>query len=140
MLDFDNVGHRRSLALKKELAFTMCGETVYAIPDYTVMDHDNYVLLVQEDKRDAVTYEPQAQLIAGAITAFVANNRHRVHPLAQETLLGITMVGASPIFYKIPITQALITAVITDSLPNTPLSLLSYGKGLYPLLQIRFTT
>ncbi|KIL66756.1 hypothetical protein M378DRAFT_9825 [Amanita muscaria Koide BX008] len=112
MVDFDDVMHRRSLALKKELTFTMCGETVYAKPDYTVMDHDNYALL-----RDAVTYEPQAQLIAGAIAAFVANNRHRVHPLAQETLLGITMVGASLIFYKIPITQALITAVITGQYP-----------------------
>ena len=50
MLDFDDVVHRRSLAIKKELSFTMCGETVYAKPDYTVMDHDNYALLVQEDK------------------------------------------------------------------------------------------
>lgn len=55
-------------------------------------------------------YEPQAQLIVAAIAAFVANDRHRVLPIAQETWLGITMVGASPIFYKIPITQALVTA------------------------------
>lgn len=50
MLDFDDVVHRRSLSLKRELAFTMCGEIVYAKLDYTVMDHDNHVLLVQEDK------------------------------------------------------------------------------------------
>lgn len=71
-------------------------------------------------ERDAVTYEPQAQLIAEAIAAFVANNRHRVLPTAQEILLGITMVGASPIFYKIPITQALITAVNTAQYPAQP--------------------
>ena len=41
-------------------------------------------------------------------------------PLAQETLLGITMVGASPIFYKIPITLALVTAVITAQYPAQP--------------------
>ncbi|KZP13939.1 hypothetical protein FIBSPDRAFT_797247 [Athelia psychrophila] len=121
MLDFDDVVHRRSLSIKKELWFTMCGENVCAKPDYSVMDHDNYArLLVQEDKRDPPTYEPQAELIAEAIAAFVANNCHRVLPLAQETLLGITMVGASPIFYKIPITQALVTAVITAQYPAQP--------------------
>lgn len=67
-----------------------------------------------------MTYEPQAQLIAEAIAAFIANNRHRVLPLAQETLLGITMVGASPIFYKIPITLALVTAVVTAQYPAQP--------------------
>ena len=64
-----------------------------------------------------MTYEPQAQLIAEAIAAFVANNRQRVLPLAQETLLGITLVGTSPIFYKIPITLALIAALITAQYP-----------------------
>jgi hypothetical protein len=115
----------------------MCGEIVFAKPDYTVMD-DNYALLVQEDKvsclaiffghaltrrfeRDAVTYEPQAQLIAEAI---VANNRHRVLPIAQETLLGTTMVGFSP-RSRLPKPLSL-----PSSLPNIPLSLLSY-KGLY---------
>ena len=47
MLEFGDVVHRRSLALKKELLFTICGEIK---PDYTVMDHDSYALLVQVDK------------------------------------------------------------------------------------------
>ena len=67
-----------------------------------------------------MTYEPQTHLIAEAIAAFVANNRHHMHPLAQETLLGITIVGASAVFYKIPITQGLITAAITAQYPAQP--------------------
>ena len=81
-----------------------------------------------------MTYEPQAQLIAEAITAFVANNRHRVLSIAQETLLGITMVGASPIFYKILITQALVTAIITAQYPARP----TIVQRLIPLLRTRF--
>jgi hypothetical protein len=49
MLNFDDVVHRRSFALKKELSFTMCGEIDYAKPDYAVMDDNNYALLVQAD-------------------------------------------------------------------------------------------
>lgn len=66
-----------------------------------------------------MTYEPQMQLIE-AIAAFVANNCHHMHPLTQETLLCITMVGASMIFYKIPITQGLITVILTAQYPTQP--------------------
>lgn len=50
MLNFDDVVHRRSLALKKKLSFTICGEIVYAMPNYAVMNDNNYALLVQEDR------------------------------------------------------------------------------------------
>lgn len=49
MFDFEDVVHRRSLALK-ELSFTLCVETVHAKLDYIVMEEDNYTFLVQEDK------------------------------------------------------------------------------------------
>lgn len=59
MLDFDDVG--RSLVLKTELSFEMCGQTVYATPDYALVD--DYVFLVHEDKANSnyisiVTYMP----------------------------------------------------------------------------------
>ncbi|KAM6491707.1 hypothetical protein JOM56_012747 [Amanita muscaria] len=77
------------------LSFTICGETVYAKPDYTIMAHDN---------------STHFWFRKMSYRGLRCKQSYRVHPLAQETLLGITMVGASPIFYKIPITQALITA------------------------------
>lgn len=64
--------------------------------------------------------EPQAQPIAEAIAAFAVNNSHREPPRAQETLKAITMVGTSPIFYKIPVNQALVDAIATSQYPPQP--------------------
>ena len=65
-----------------------------------------------------VNYEPKPQLIAETIAAFVQNNRLRVQP--QQTFPAITMVGPCPIFYKIPVTQALVDALITAQYPTQP--------------------
>lgn len=67
-----------------------------------------------------MTDEPIPQLVAEAVAAFVENSRLRWRPLAQQTLPAITMVGARPIFYKIPVTQALVSALITAQYPAQP--------------------
>lgn len=59
-------------------------------------------------------------MIAEAIAAFVENNRLRRPPLAQETIYAITMVGTRPIFYKIPVTQALVDDLVTAQYPAQP--------------------
>lgn len=71
-------------------------------------------------QRTTVTDEPKPQLIAAVIAAFVENNRLRGHPLLQQTFPAITMVGPCPVFYKIPVTQALVDALITSQYPAQP--------------------
>jgi hypothetical protein len=71
-------------------------------------------------QRSPVTDEPVPQLVAKAIAAIVENNRLRRPPLPQQIIPGITMVGARPIFYKVPVTQALVSALITAQYPAQP--------------------
>lgn len=71
-------------------------------------------------QRSTVTDEPIPQLVAAAIAGFVENNRLRRPPLAQEIIPAITMVGPRPIFYKVPVTQALVSAIITAQYPAQP--------------------
>ncbi|CAA7265002.1 unnamed protein product [Cyclocybe aegerita] len=115
MLDFDD--NDRSIVTKRELSFTMCGSRVWTKADIAVLDDAEYPLMVREDKRTTVTDEPKAQLIASAIAAFVENNQLRVPPLAQRTLPAMTMVGSCPAFYKIPVTQSLVDALVTAQYP-----------------------
>ena len=68
-------------------------------------------------QQTTVTDEPKPQLIAEGIAPFVENDRLRVPPLHKQTFPAITMVGPCPIFYKIPVTQTLVDALITSRYP-----------------------
>ena len=117
MLNFDDEG--RLIASKRELSLTMCGTRV-CHGQRRVLAYDESELrwivfghASPSLQRTTVTDEPKPQLVAEAIAGFVENNRLRAHPLSQKTFPAITMVGPCPIFYKIPVTQALVDALIT---------------------------
>jgi hypothetical protein len=62
--------------------------------------------------------------MADAITAFQANNTRRARVLGEEVIdakvmPGITLVGSSPTFYKIPVTKQLSQAVELGQFPVT---------------------
>ncbi|KAJ3516009.1 hypothetical protein NLJ89_g1386 [Agrocybe chaxingu] len=103
----------RLIHCRKELSFEMCGSHVDAKADVCVVSQvgHHYFFLVQEDKR-SIDAEPQ--LIAETIAAVYQNNRSRIvaglPTLQQMVIPGITMRGATPIFFKIPITQDLETS------------------------------
>jgi hypothetical protein len=83
------------------------------------------------DKRLSSLKEPEPQVIAEAIAAFAANNKVRVTslnlaPLAAATFPAITMVGTSPIFYKITVTAQLSTAVQQGTYPEHETRVLRY--------------
>jgi hypothetical protein len=84
------------------------------------------ILLVQEDKRHLQEKhaDAQAQLIAEAIATFQSNNlkrRYTGQPVVEEALIpGIIMIGTSPVFYKIPVTQELSNAVVSGIYPPNP--------------------
>ncbi|KAH9169956.1 hypothetical protein EDB89DRAFT_1980814 [Lactarius sanguifluus] len=49
----------------------------HAKTDVCIVDQNEILLLVQEDKRHMDSSDPEPQLIAEAIAAFAANNRTR---------------------------------------------------------------
>ncbi|KAH9065176.1 hypothetical protein EDB83DRAFT_767575 [Lactarius deliciosus] len=62
--------------------------------------------------------DPKPQLIASAIASFYQNNLHR-WPTNDglQVIPGIIMVGAVPIFYRIPITAELVRCVRAERYP-----------------------
>ena len=71
--------------------------------DVCVVDEEDILLLVQEDKRHKERKDPESPLIAVAIAAFQANNTGRMRVLGQDAIdakvmPGITLVGSSPTF------------------------------------------
>jgi len=123
LLDY---AHRNRVARTRvDLPLFICGEAMYAKTDVCIVDRsqNDILLLVQEDKR--LEYgEPihaRAQLVAEAVGAFNENNVHReaigLLPLAEKVMPGIVMVGTSPIFFKIPITQTLSTHIRHGTYP-----------------------
>ena len=76
----------------------------------SVVDEDDILLLVQEDKRHKERKDPEPQLVTQAIAAFQTNNTRRTRVFSQVVndamvMPGITLVGSSPTFYKIPVTK-----------------------------------
>jgi hypothetical protein len=65
---------------------------------------------------------PLPQLVAAAIAAFVTNNREKSLAQVQQDdcalMRGITMVGTTAIFYRIPVTQRLAQAVALGAYPD----------------------
>jgi hypothetical protein len=108
-----------------DIPLTICGEQCHAKTDVCVVDEDDILLLVQADKRHKERKDPEPQLIAEAIAAFQATNTRRTHVLGQgaidaAVMPGISLVGSSPTFYKIPVTKELAQAVALGSFPAVP--------------------
>ena len=108
-----------------DIPLTICGEQRHAKTDVCIIDSDDILLLVQEDKRHMDLKDPEPQLIAEAIAAFQANNYRRTRILGQDPIYhkvmpGITLKGTSPIFYKIPVTAQLAQSIAFGVYPATP--------------------
>jgi hypothetical protein len=122
------IGYRsrgRFLRSRKDIPLFICGVWTHAKTDVCVMDQDDILLLVQEDKRHLEVGDPRPQLIAEAIAAVQMNNIKRetvlgLPPLEFRQMAGITMIGTSPTFFKIPVTSQLLQAVQLGDYPVTP--------------------
>lgn len=115
----------RDLRSRKSIPLFICGMWMYAKTDVCVMDSNQIMLLVQEDKQHLELRDATPQLIAEAIAAFQSNNarRHQVlnlPPLASKVMAGITMTGTSPTFFKIPVTAELNDAIRFGHYPAAP--------------------
>ena len=119
-----NTPHNRYIRRRKDIPF-ICGTDSHAKTSICVIDRNlGTLLLVQEDKRHLESKDPEPRLIAEAIAAFQFNNsrlkRLGRQPLTQKTIPGITMVGSTPTFYKVTVTQDLIDAIQVGEYPGTP--------------------
>ncbi|KAM6497499.1 hypothetical protein JOM56_007972 [Amanita muscaria] len=119
-----NAPINRYIRQRKDIPFFICGTDSHTKTDVCVIDRNlGILLLVQEDKRHMESRNPEPQLIAEAIAAFQSNNLRLQslgrQPLAQKTIPGITMVGSTPTFYKITVTQNLIDAIQVGEYPGT---------------------
>ena len=116
------VPRSRIARTRMDIPLTICGHGVLAKTDVCIVDSDEILLIVQEDKRHKESKDVEAQLVAGAIAAFQESNYRRTHVLGQNPIVhkvipGITLVGTSPIFYKIPVTTQLAESVACGVFP-----------------------
>ena len=106
------VPRSRMTRTRSDIPLIICGEQCHAKTDVCIVDADDILLLVQEDKRHKERKDPEAQLVAEALAAFQTNNTRRTRllgqaPIASKVIPGITLIGSSPTFYKIPVTLSL---------------------------------
>lgn len=110
----------------KDIPLYICGEWTHTKTDVCVIDRNqnSIILLVhnsQEDKRH-MEGDPIPQLVANAIAAFQHNNHIRqqsgLPPLDSKVMPGITMIGTSPIFFKVHIPNYLIPSIESGRVLN----------------------
>ena len=116
---------RRDLRSRKSIPLFVCGSWMYAKMDVCVMDQNEILLLVQEDKQHIEPCDAKSQLVADAIAAFQFNNTRRQDVLGlplleSKVMAGITITGTSPTFFTIPVTTELSQAVEAGQYPATP--------------------
>ncbi|KAG0705464.1 hypothetical protein DFH29DRAFT_906593 [Suillus ampliporus] len=121
----------RIIFIHHSLPFSICGASSLAEIDiYVLADSNEVLMLVRDDQRLLKVTDPEPEVIAGAIAAYAANNKAReainIPPLNTITLPAITMMGTSPIFYKIPVTAELSEAVSRGMYPTTETRVLRY--------------
>jgi hypothetical protein len=132
-LDYDD--NDRIVFIRHAIPFLTCGQNSVAQTDICILDDDEILLLLQEDKRLTSMKDPEPQVIAEAIAAFALNNRKREHNLnlpPRNAIMfpSLTMVGTTPIFYKITVTAALSKAVQMGTYPEGETRVLRYIPAL----------
>ncbi|KAF8175101.1 hypothetical protein BJ912DRAFT_885110 [Pholiota molesta] len=123
MMGYDE-GHR-VVRTKNDMPLEMCGKRVSGTADVSVMKWRNgleYLFLAKEYK--PIVPDPEPQLIAGAISAFMEMEEKAQFwgeaVFESKTFPGMVMVGTAPTFYKIPVTMELLLAVASGQRPPTP--------------------
>jgi hypothetical protein len=125
----------RVILTRQALPLIICGTQCSARMDVCLCDEDYYLLLVQADKHLDIPYDPEPQLIPGAIALYQRNNfvRDRAHhiPTLDEIIFpGITPVGTFPTFYKIKVTAELNNAVMGGTFPTNAVVAYRYTPRL----------
>jgi len=120
------VPRSRMVRTRVDIPLTICGQECRAATDVCIVDSDDIMLLVQEDKRHNEPKNPEPQLMAEAIAAFQTNKYRRTHilgqdPIAYKVMSGITLKGTSTRFPSPP--NLLKALHLTFILLHPPLSM-----------------
>ncbi|KAH9025961.1 hypothetical protein EDB85DRAFT_2277127 [Lactarius pseudohatsudake] len=131
-LEYDD--DNRIVFIRRAIPFLTCGEDSITQIDVCIMDDNEILLLLQEDKILTSMKDPEPQIIAEA-AAFALNNRKRerdlnLPPCNSNMFPCISMAGTMPVFYKITVTAALSKAVQTGTYPETETRVLRYIPAL----------
>ncbi|KAF8123204.1 hypothetical protein EV363DRAFT_1587493 [Boletus edulis] len=121
-----------SVSSRDPLGLCICGERRWTEVGVGIVSHSKHdrdmVLVSRLDNvkrfRQSQSPDAQAQLVAQALAAFSNNNEQRVEagriPLDTQIILGIMVVGTTPIFYRIPVTRDLIEHIAQGTYPPPP--------------------
>lgn len=105
------------------IPLVICDKNCKAQTDLCIINNDEIILLVQEDKNIMSVKDPQLQVITEAIVAFGENiwmwEIHYLPPTKFTIFSAITMTGSTFTFYKIPVTDKLAFAVQDGVYPTT---------------------
>lgn len=77
----DHDDENRIAFIHHAIPFLICGQNLVAQTDLCIMDDNQILLLLQEDKRLTSMNDPEPQVIAKAIAAFALNNRKQEREL-----------------------------------------------------------
>ncbi|KAL6306109.1 hypothetical protein BKA93DRAFT_841742 [Sparassis latifolia] len=90
----------RVIRTRYDIPLFICGAWKHTQTDVCIMDEDEILLLVQENKRHLEQVDAEPQLIAGAIAAFRTMNmiRKPQPPLQSKVMAGIILTGTFPTF------------------------------------------
>jgi hypothetical protein len=141
-LEYDD--ENRIVFIRHAIPFLICGDTSVAQTDVCIVDDHEILLLLQEGKRWTSTKDPEPQVIAEAIAAFALRKREHdldLPPCNSILFSCLTMVGTTPVLYKIAITAALGKAVQTGIWLEIETRVLRYvpalprrnSEGMHPL-------
>ena len=123
MLGFEERGS--VLSSRCTIPLHICGEPTQTAQTGTCLVHHDtslVLLVVHEGTAELSAKDREAQIIAAAVAAFQLNNRNRSH-LGMErkdrmSIPCLAMVGTRPVFYVVPVTQQLSTAVERGQCPE----------------------
>jgi len=93
-LNYDD--NDRIVFIRHALPFLICGENSIAQTDVCLMDDDEILLLLQEDKRLTSMKDPEPQIIAETIAAFATNNMRRERHLNLQPRDTIILQWSAP--------------------------------------------
>ncbi|KAJ8474027.1 hypothetical protein ONZ45_g16091 [Pleurotus djamor] len=116
---------------RKEMGFVMGKEKVDATADLTIVDDTHCYLVVQVNGRVDSPDDPKAQLIANSVGACHWNALQRRYnatapPLGRQVIPGITLAGASPIFYLTTVTKSLLNNLSSLQYPTEETTVLRF--------------
>jgi len=124
----------RILQFWRKFKFTVRNEEDEVIPDLCIVNleqEDAVLLVVDRHRRRDSPEEAKARLISKAIATSQFNydirKVHNLPPPKNQFMPGILMKGATPTFFKIPVTLELASAVRLGEYPSNPTTVFEYS-------------